>query len=359
MRSILPGVGNKIGTIALFRVNGGPFSLVDTGPLDVAGTLSASSITIADSGALTISGTGIATAISLTADSISIPGLVNGGTVSLSGTVGAVDETGTLIAGTLTGSAATSANLTGVVGANQIGTVDGFTAGTGFSLDDSIALTETNTLAGGSGVAILDSGALTINGLVTATAVGLTADSINIPGTVSGNTVSLAGTVGGITETGVLNAGTLTGSAVTSANLIGASPTINQVGALGSFSASDFTLDDGVDLAVIGQLMVGHNVTIMDAAGLSVDGTIAPLPGTTAVTVGLTAGTINIPGLVSDGGAGTTSLVANAGMIVENGTLFAGTCPEARRGMPVSMARLLRPTRSVRLIASAQQVTLD
>src|SRR6202035_2791779 len=98
----------------------------------------------------------------------------------------------------------TSANLTGVVGANRIGIVDGFTAGTGFTLDDSIALTETNTLSGASGVAILDSGALTINGMVTATAVGLTADSISIPGTVSGTTVSLVGTVGAVTETGVL-----------------------------------------------------------------------------------------------------------------------------------------------------------
>ncbi len=118
----LAGIGNKIGTIALFKVNGGPFSLVDTGALNVAGTLSASSITIADSGALTISGTGIATAISLTADSISIPGLVNGGTVALFGTVGAIDETGTLIAGTLTGSAATGANLAGATTtSNQIG----------------------------------------------------------------------------------------------------------------------------------------------------------------------------------------------------------------------------------------------
>src|SRR5262249_30236432 len=69
----LAGVGNKIGTIAVLKVNGSPFSLVDTGPLDVAGTLSASSITISDGGALTISGTSIATGVSLTADSISIP----------------------------------------------------------------------------------------------------------------------------------------------------------------------------------------------------------------------------------------------------------------------------------------------
>jgi hypothetical protein len=326
----LAGVGNKIGTIALFRVNGGPFSLVDTGPLNVVGTLSASSITIADSGALTISGTGTATAISLTADSISIPGLVNGGTVALFGTVGAIDETGTLIAGTLTGSAATGANLTGGAAANRIGTVDSFTAGTGFTLDDSIALTETNTLAGGSGVTILDSGALTINGMVTATAVGLTADSIRIPGTVSGTAVSLVGTVGAVTETGVLNAGTLTGSAVTSANLIGASPTINQVGTVGSFATTDFTLDDGAPLTVAGQLTVGNSATIVDSAALLVSGTIAPPSGTTAIAVGLTAATIDISGLVSDGGAGTTNLVANT--IGETGTLVIGTLSGSAAG---------------------------
>src|SRR6202022_1063647 len=51
----------------------------------------------------------------------------------------------------------------------------------------------------------------------------------------------------------------------------------------------------------------------------SVTGTV------TASAVALTAANIAIPGLVTDGGGGTVSLIATAGTINEAGTVIAGT----------------------------------
>jgi hypothetical protein len=156
-------------------------------------------VTILDKGALTIGGMVTATSVGLTADSITIPGNVSGAAVMLVGTVGAISETGTLVAGTLTGSAATSATLTGASATtNQVGTLNGFKAGNGFTLNDGTGLTVAGTLAGGPNATIVDTGALAINGAVTAAAVGLTANSITVSGNVGGNSAALDATNGAI-----------------------------------------------------------------------------------------------------------------------------------------------------------------
>lgn len=308
---------NQVGILNGFTAGAG-FTLDDGIALTETNTVSGGpSATILDNGALAINGTVTAMAINLTADSIAIPGNVSGGTIALMGTVGAISETGTLIAGTLTGSAATNASLTGATtSTNHVGLVNGFTANSGFTLDDGIALTVANTVSGGTNATILDKGALAVNGMVTAESVGLTADSITIPGNVTGSTVMLTGTVGAISETGALIAGTLTGSAPTSATLTGASATTNQVGTLNGFKAGNgFTLNDGTDLTVTGTLAGGPSATILDNGALAINGAM------TAIAIGLTANSITVSGNVV--GGNSAALDATNGAIIINGAVSA------------------------------------
>jgi filamentous hemagglutinin family protein len=329
---------NAVGTIGVFNATGS-FALSNTTPLTVGGMLTASNITISTGGTLTVSNSLIATsAVSLTAASIAIPGLVSdggAGSTNLIANAGTISETGTLIAGILSGNAMSSnaPQAVSLIGTNSIGTLAGFTA-SGFTLDDGTSLAVTGQLVAGTSATIVDTGALLVSGTIAprsgtaAIAVGLTAATIDISGLVSdggGGTTNLIANAGTIGETGALIAGTLSGSATSgvvpqAVNLIGA----NSIGTLAAFTASDFTLDDGTSLAVTGPLIAGTSATIVDTGSLQVSGTIEPPSGSAAIAVGLTAATIDISGLVSDGGAGTTSLVANAGTIGESGTLIAG-----------------------------------
>jgi filamentous hemagglutinin family protein len=329
---------NDVGTIGVFNATGS-FALSNTTPLTVGGMLTASNITISTGGTLTVSNSLIATsAVSLTAASIAIPGLVSdggAGSTNLIANAGTISETGTLIAGILSGNAMSSnaPQAVSLIGTNSIGTLAGFTA-SGFTLDDGTSLAVTGQLVAGTSATIVDTGALLVSGTIAprsgtaAIAVGLTASTIDISGLVSdggGGTTNLIANAGTIGETGALIAGTLSGSATSgvvpqAVNLIGA----NSIGTLAAFTASDFTLDDGISLAVTGPLIAGTSATIVDTGSLQVSGTIEPPSGSAAIAVGLTATTIDISGLVSAGGAGTTSLVANAGTIGESGTLIAG-----------------------------------
>ncbi|HEX3400110.1 MAG TPA: filamentous hemagglutinin N-terminal domain-containing protein [Acetobacteraceae bacterium] len=329
----LAGIGNNVGTLGTFNAGGASFTLADggnAGNLSVPGTVTAGSVTITGPGTITASGSILAaSAVNLSAGALTLSGKVSdggAGTTSLVANVGTIGETGTLVAGTLSGSAMGAANLTGANATiNQVATVSSFSAA-GFTLDDGTSLAVTGTLAGGPGVTVLDAGTLTIalGGTVVAAAVGLTAGNITIPGVVSdggAGTVSLVANTGTIGETGTLISGTLSGSAVGTANLLGASPTANQVATLSNFSAAGFTLDDGISLTVAGALNGGVSATVLDTGTL----TIASGGTVTAAAIGLIAGDITIPGLLSDGGAGTVSLVANTGTIGETGTIVSGT----------------------------------
>ena len=248
---------NTIPALAGFNDSGFGFSLTDAGPLGVSNTLSGISATISDNNALTIGGTVTATAVSLTASSISIPGDVNGGLVGLFGTVGAVSETGTLIAATLAGSAAGGASLLGATTTiNQVQTIANFNA-SGFSLDDGAAVSVAGTLSGGTGVTILDGNNVSVasGGSVTAGAISLTGANITIAGLSSDGggvgTTKFVASNGTISESGILISGTLSGSATSSANLLGTATNTNQVATLNGFSAaSGFALDDGMALTI-------------------------------------------------------------------------------------------------------------
>jgi hypothetical protein len=330
--------GNTIGTLGSFAADG--FTLNDTIPLTVTGSVTGGpGAKITDTGLLTVAGTGgvTANAVTLNAGSIEIDGLVSdggAGTTSLVAIGGTISEAGTLISGTLSGSASLSASLTGT---NTVATLTAFTA-QGFTLDDSVPLTVTGAVAGGPSVLISDPAQLlTVAGTggVAANAVALNAGSIAIDGLVSdggAGTTSLIATGGTISEPGTLISGTLSGSASLSAVLTGT----NTVGTLAAFTAQGFTLSDLAPLTIAGPVAGGPDAIIADAAPL----TVADTGSVTADLVSLTGTDLTITGLVSDGGAGTTTLVATGetddfvilGTIDETGTLISGTLSGSATG---------------------------
>jgi hypothetical protein len=290
---------NSIGTLNGFTAAG--FTLDDNVPLTVAGTvLGGPAVTILGKGTLAIDGTVIADTVSLTAGSITIPGNVTGASVGLLGTIGAISETGAINAGVLTGSAATTANLTGTSFSNQIASVSRFTA-SGFNLVDGADLTITGNLNGGPSVTLLDSRTITVGGagVVTGNRISATAfGDVSIPGA-----MEAAGTLelvsgGNIIESGTLVALSLTGTVVGDAKLTGTGSS-NRIYQLGSFtSGGTFTLGNSVNLPIDGPLtaptIVIDNgvgvITLADQAVITTGGTRRPagvlssLPGDTPAT---------------------------------------------------------------------------
>ncbi len=320
---------NQIATLAI-TTPGGSFSAAsltinDGRDLTIAGVVNAgTSAAITSSGVLTVGGTLTATSVTLNAANIAIPGLVTdggAGTVALIATTGTISEPGTLIAGTLSGRSFGATTLTGATATgNQVATLGTFTAA-GFTMDDGENLTVSGVVNGGPSATIVNSASLTINGTVSATAVSLTGANIAISGLVTdggSGTTGLIATGGTIFEIGTLIAGTLSGGSTGATTLSGATPAAKQVATIGTFTAAGFTMNDGASLTVSGVLNGGSAVTITDIALLTVAGTVS------AATIALTAADIAIPGLVTDGGAGTVDLIATAGTINETGTLIAG-----------------------------------
>jgi hypothetical protein len=293
---------NSIATLGGFTATTG-FTLMDVPALSVSGTVNGgTSVAITDSGALTVSGSVTGTTVALTAAGISLPGSVSGPTSVALTSGGAITETGSISTALLSGSAGTSASLTGT---NSVATLGGFTATTGFTLMNVPALTVSGAVNGGTSVSITDSGTL------------------SIPGSITGTAVALA-SAGNITESGSINTGLLTGSAGGSADFTGT----NAIAGLGNFTASGFMLNDGTGLTVSGKLAGGAAATIVDTGTL----TVASGGTVTASAISLTGDAIAIPGLVTDGGSGTVALVANTGTINETGTLIAGTLSGSASG---------------------------
>ena len=310
---------NRVSTLSDFTT---PIDFIfgDAIPLSVAGKLTAgSTASIVDAAGLTIAGTVSAIAPFLTADSIFIPGSVIGGTVTLTGTRGAISETGTIDAAMLTGSAAASATFVGV---NQIGALGNFSASTGFTLSDTLPLNVIGSVTGGTSVGIVDSGTLTIGGAVSAAAVGLTANSISIPGAVSGGTGTFIATTGPINETGALALGTLNGSTPLTADFVGS----NTIGAFGPFSSNGLTLVNNTDLDLIGIVNAGTSAAITVGGSLSISGALA------ASNISLfSGGAINETGAliassITGAAAGDAKLLGNGGnQIATLNSFFSNT----------------------------------
>ncbi len=333
---------NQVNNLGDFAASG--FSFTNNSPLTVIGTVNGGSSTTINSGtnALTVGTGGVvqgSSTVALTGSAISINGSVNdggsspgSGTITLSAT-GTIGESGTLVAGTLNGTAAGAATLTG---ANQVSNLGSFSA-SGLQFTNNAPLTVNGTVNGGSSTTInTGTNALTVGtgGVVQGgSTVALTGGAISIDGSVidggsspGSGMVTLSAT-GTIAESGTLVAGTLNGTATGAATLTGA----NQVSNLGSFSASGLQFTNNGPLTVIGTVNGGSSTTINTGTNALTVGTGGVVQGTS--TVALTGSAISINGSVNDGGnspgSGTITLSATGpgatGTIDASGTLIAGT----------------------------------
>ena len=278
--------GNLVAALGAFSTSSG-FALTDNEALVVAGP---------------VTDTGAASTLALTTGT---GGLTLAGTVSATNIVdlisaGAIDQTGgTLIAGTLTGSATTSASLTQQ--GNRIGKLSNFTA-SGLSLTDGADLTISGSVNGGPSVTLVGSGSITVaaGGAVSGSAITTTATgNIDIAGAVQGsNSLALVSDTGSIAETGTLTTALLTGSAAGDASMTGTGSSNNVVQLAGFASGGTLTLVDGVDLTITGPLTAptvvintgANTLTLADQAVITTDGTARP-PGTVTTFPGDTPAT--------------------------------------------------------------------
>jgi filamentous hemagglutinin family protein len=312
------------GTTALNAGNGA-ISLTDSGntftgavtatgagvALNDAGDLTVASLTDNANGSVALTAGGTLTAYGISAGSGDIALASNGGTLSTGGAIsggnlsltghngitstnsitasgsltmtsanGAITSAGGLSAGTLTGS---SAGATALNGTNTIGTLGTFSAN-GFSLSNGQSLTVTGPITGnGSTTLTVTSGDLTLNGLVSGTSTAL-----NAAGNIN------QGSGGGIV------ASTLSGGAGGAANLSGSA---NQIGALGNFGASHFTLLDGPALTINGTVNGGTSTAItVSNGGLTIKGAVL---GTTT--------TLNAAGAITENGGSITAGTLSGG----------------------------------------------
>lgn len=270
------GGSNTIGTLGSFSANG--FRLTNGQSLTVTGPVSGNA----------------STALTVTSGDLTLNGTVSGTNTSLSA-AGTISEGGSggVVANTFAGSAGGSATLSG--SANQIGTLDNFSAAN-ISLVDAQALTVSGTLSGGAGVALTTrSGDLTIKGAVSGTNTSLNA-------------------AGAINESGSLNAGTLSGQSSGATTLTGN----NQIGSLGQFSANGFSVIDGQSLTVNGAVNGGGSATLRTTSGdITINGGVAG-----------TAVALYSAGSISEGGDGVnagTLTGSSAGATTLNGFNQVGT----------------------------------
>ncbi|MEP7184896.1 MAG: autotransporter-associated beta strand repeat-containing protein [Rhodanobacter sp.] len=233
-----------------------PLSSIDTGTADLTlvanggsfvtpGLLSGGNITLAGRDGLTLNSS-----------------LFTTGTAFLSSSNGAINQVGgVLYAATLTGSSSGDTTLTG---ANQLDTLGSFSAAN-FSLSNAKALGVTGPLTVLGNLSITTTtGALSVNGDLSADALTLfSADALDLSNNLTATTLSLQ-SGGNITQnSGVLTAATLTGSSSGDTTLSGS----NQLVALGSFSAANFSLTNAKTLAVNGPLAVPGSLRLKTTAG--------------------------------------------------------------------------------------------
>ena len=172
INALLAG-SNSINALGNFVAASG-FALTDAPGLTVnAGSAvnGGTNVTITDSGLLTITGSVLGTTVDLTGSNIDIPGSVDGpSSVSLKATPGGINETGSLATGLLTGSAATSATLSGATPtANLISNLGPFTdTSGGFSLATAGPLTVAGAVTTKGNVSLQATGDLSISNPVVA-----------------------------------------------------------------------------------------------------------------------------------------------------------------------------------------------
>ncbi len=286
---------NVVNNLGAFAVTSGQFSLTDTTPLTVVGTVSSA-------GALTLTETGFGNGIALDAS-------LSGTTVDLISTGGiAQTSSGTISATTLEGSAVNDVTLNAANTSNNLGA---FTVSSGnFAYTNAAPLKVTGAVTVNTSTGIIDlttTGAgsnLTINGALTAATVNLKSS-----GTITDKT------------TGIITANTLEGSSNGAATLTAA----NAVTSVGPFTTSngDFAFTDTDVLITTGAINAGTGNLTLTASGshISLD---APITGGTVDLV--SSGTI---GQLPGGTITATTLKGSAvgGAILDNGNVIAKSRP--------------------------------
>ena len=230
-------------------------------------------------GTLTITTTGAGTSTTLGATTV-------GGDLLITSS-GAVSQTGAAlaVAGTTTINAGTSA-ITLAGGSNDFGgTVNLAGGATQISDINALTLGTVNT-----GALTVNSGNLTVGGMLNGTAV-----SLNSSGTIN------EGPAGSITAT------TLTGHSAGATSLAG----VNHVGTLGSFTAAGFALTNAQSLAVTGTVDGGASMALTTTAGnLAINGALS---GTTT--------TLKSAGTISEGAGGNITAATLTGQSAGAATL--------------------------------------
>ncbi len=248
--------------------------------------------------------------------------LINTGSLALDAAIFGAD-TVTLDANGITQNAdgvITTALLTGTAGSgaadlgaapNVVTDLGPFAASSGFTLNDTVGLlTVTGAVDGGTGVSLTNTGGLLIDaGLTGADTVALYAQGI------------------AQSSDGVIAAGLLTGDAGAGAADFGTAT--NLVTDLGPFfTTTGFTLNNATSaLTVVGEIVGGPFVTLVNSGSLTLDAAIDPTNTVTLDASGITqdsAGVITAGTLTGNAGAGDATLANATNLVVNLGPFAAG-----------------------------------
>ena len=331
--------GNNILTLSAFTLPG-QFLFSDSTALNVAGPLMAGTSGV---GNAVINSTGVLTvSASVTAQNVSLTGAnivqmanvtalaVGNGFVSLTTAGTIAQQSGTITAAFLTGSAAS----TGLTGQNMVGTLASFSSTGPLALMNAQDLTVTGPVsAGAGGLSIATSGALTLAGALSAPTIGLSGASIlQTAGAVTATGTLTLASAGAVAQVGgTVMAAMLTGN-VGSLSLPSAGNSVPVLGPLNSTGAGQvgLVLDVTGPLTIPGVVQSVGNVVLATTGALTVNGTLgssaggiflaAADPG--AITIN---GTLNAPSTDGLAGAGIVSLSANTLVVSATALLTAGT----------------------------------
>ncbi|HQT63989.1 MAG TPA: hypothetical protein PLO16_05655, partial [Acidocella sp.] len=319
---------NAIGTLSGFTLASGDFALTDASALAVVGTVVANNVNLTAS-SLDLTGTVLAaTSLDLTntgTGGITLAGFASVGSGLTLNSNGTVSETGTLIAGTLTGNGS-GGNVALTSAFNSISTLGSYTLAS-------------NTLS------LTDQSTLTITGPVLANAASLIAPGLIESGVISTTSALLLDGANIIAINGTLNAGNTlalqsTGTVTEGSSATVAAGSLVSVGSL----AGDLLLTNGVNnIGTLGNITLSgtNSFDLNDASALTVAGTVAAgivgitsQSGLTVASGGLiNANTATLSGAGLDilGSVAATSLLAllspSANNITEasTGAISAGT----------------------------------
>jgi hypothetical protein len=310
------------GGIVAATLNGdttGAVSLTGNNRIGALGDFSAAYLNLGNAQSLTVAGTvdgGTSTTLTTTSGDLTINGALKGTAVKLDSAAAIGQGShGVITAATLTGR---STGVTALNGANRIGTLGSFDAA-GFDLTNAQALAVNGplTIANGGRLHLTtSSGLLSVNTALRGGDVALdSAGDLTLTQAVQGDTVALV-SGGNISQTasGIVTAGTLTGRSAGSTML----DPVNQVDALGSFSANGFDLASDRTLTVIGPVDGGDHVNLITTHGDIiinglVSGTRTTLTSAGAINQGSTGGIA--ASTLNGSSAGATALDGNGNRV--------------------------------------------